>query len=330
MTTEAVAVRDAQPLALRHELTVEEILAQAAKIKQVMQQAMDEDVHYGTIPGTPKPTLYKAGAEKLCLLFRFDPQYHSVETPLDGGHLSVKSVCTLWHIASGMRMGSGEGSCSTRESKYAWRFSKRACPTCKAEAISKGSEQYGGGWYCNKKAGGCGANFKPGTDGAKEIEGQREVGKIPNPDIADQYNTVLKMANKRALVAAVLNCTAASDVFTQDLEDEDEEPRGRAQQQGGRPQQQQQSGGQGGGGQDPEAIVNDNQLKRLSAIATGQKWSDEQVHELLSKYRYNSRKEIKLRDYEAICDRLKKAPTEGLKDAVPANGAAADVQGKLA
>ena len=33
------------------------------------------------------------------------------------------------------------------------------------------------------------------------------------------YNTVLKMAKKRALVDAVLTATAASDIFTQDLED---------------------------------------------------------------------------------------------------------------
>ena len=43
--------------------------------------------------------------------------------------------------------------------------------------------------------------------------------KVENPDIADVYNTVLKMANKRALVAATLNVTAASDIFTQDVED---------------------------------------------------------------------------------------------------------------
>ena len=34
-------------------------------------------------------------------------------------------------------------------------------------------------------------------------------------------NTLLKMAQKRAMVAAVLNATAASDIFTQDLEDMD-------------------------------------------------------------------------------------------------------------
>lgn len=36
---------------------------------------------------------------------------------------------------------------------------------------------------------------------------------------ADTYNTAIKMAKKRAQVDAVLTCTAASDIFTQDLED---------------------------------------------------------------------------------------------------------------
>lgn len=40
-----------------------------------------------------------------------------------------------------------------------------------------------------------------------------------NADIADVYNTVLKMAKKRALVDAVKSTTAASDIFTQDVED---------------------------------------------------------------------------------------------------------------
>lgn len=308
-TPEAIAVRDPQQLASRYEFSVEEIIAQAQKIEDVMKRAMKEDVHYGTIPGTPKPTLYKAGAEKLLLLFRLDPQYHSTENYEEGGHLIVKSVCTLYHITTGQRFGSGEGSCSTRESKYAWRFSKRACPSCGAEAIGKSKAEFGGGWYCNKKAGGCGDGFKPGSEGAKAIEAQREVGKIPNPDIADQYNTVLKMANKRALVAAVLNCTAASDVFTQDLEDEDEagadeakrqEPRG----QGSRPQQQQQGGGQQRQ-QDPDATITENQLKRFHAIANGKKWTAEQKHELLTSFGYDSSEHIKSKDYESIVDYVK-------------------------
>lgn len=46
---------------------------------------------------------------------------------------------------------------------------------------------------------------------------------------ADMYNTCLKMAKKRAFVDAILTCTAASDCFTQDIEDDPESfgaPRG--------------------------------------------------------------------------------------------------------
>lgn len=49
--------------------------------------------------------------------------------------------------------------------------------------------------------------------------------KIENEDIADTYNTVLKMAKKRAHVDATLTVTGAADLFTQDLiEDEDDHP----------------------------------------------------------------------------------------------------------
>ena len=45
-----------------------------------------------------------------------------------------------------------------------------------------------------------------------------------NQDAYTIANTVLKMAQKRAFVAAVIKATGASDLFTQDLEDYDEVP----------------------------------------------------------------------------------------------------------
>ena len=196
-------------------LTVHDVRAQVNLIQQVMHEVMQKDQHYGVIPGTgTKPSLLKAGAEKLCLTFRLDPQYE-VEQDRDGSHLTVTSKCTLWHIPSGQRFGSGMGSCSTHESKYAYRQAARKCPNCGSEAIIKGKEEYGGGWLCFGKKGGCGAKFLE----KDEAITSQTVGRVPNEDLADQYNTVLKMANKRSLVAAVLNATAASDIFTQDIED---------------------------------------------------------------------------------------------------------------
>ena len=195
-------------------LSARSILAQVALIHDVMKNVMQPGVHYGQIPGVEKPTLLKPGAEKLCLTFRLDPQYESTER-YEGDHLFVKTKCTLYHITSGRRMGSGEGSCSTKEAKYAYRQGRRLCPACGKEAIIKGKKEYGGGWLCFKKKDGCGAKW---PEGAVEIEGQ-SVERVPNEDIADQYNTVLKMSNKRSLIAAVLNVTAASDLLTQDVED---------------------------------------------------------------------------------------------------------------
>jgi len=195
-------------------LTVLDVRAQVNLIQGIMRDVMKEGEHYGVIPGTKKPSLFKAGAEKLVLTFRFDPQYETTEK-YDGAHLTVVSKCTLYHIPSGQRFGSGMGSCSSKESKYAYRESKRKCPHCAKETIIKGKAEYGGGWLCFKKQGGCGEKF---PDGDPVIEKQ-EIGRTPNEDLADQYNTVLKMANKRSLVAAVLNTTAASDIFTQDMED---------------------------------------------------------------------------------------------------------------
>lgn len=47
--------------------------------------------------------------------------------------------------------------------------------------------------------------------------------KIENEDIADMYNTVLKIAKKRAHIDATLTVTGAADLFTQDLIEEDGE-----------------------------------------------------------------------------------------------------------
>src|SRR5437879_5771388 len=94
-------------------LTVADVRAHVNLIQHIMKEVMHKDEHYGVIPGTgTKPTLLKAGAEKLCLTFRLDPQYE-IEQKNEGAHLNIVSKCVLWHIPSGQRFGSGMGSCST-------------------------------------------------------------------------------------------------------------------------------------------------------------------------------------------------------------------------
>lgn len=68
------------------------------------------------------------------------------------------------------------------------------------------------------------------------------------------------------------------------------------------------SGGQSAHGQPLDSLITEPQLKRLMAIASGQKWTEEQIHDLLAGYQYSSRKEIRVKDYDAICEKLKFPP----------------------
>ena len=60
--------------------------------------------------------------------------------------------------------------------------------------------------------------------------------------------------------------------------------------------------------QDPEAFITEGQVRMLSAVATGHKWSDDQLHTLLSGYKVDSRKQVLEKDFNAIVNRLKQGP----------------------
>lgn len=216
---EVAEVVEEKSIVRQDELSIDQLVAQVHKIQQAMSSVMKDNEHYGVIPGTNKPTLLKPGAEKLCLLFRLAPEYGVKETWHDD-HFTVIATCRLNHITTGNFVAAGEGMCSTKESKYAYRTASRKCPACGSDAIIKGKAEYGGGWLCFKRKNGCGQKF---NDNEPAIVNQPQ-GRVPNEDIPDSYNTVLKMACKRALIAAVLNGTAASDIFTQDVGDTEVEP----------------------------------------------------------------------------------------------------------
>jgi hypothetical protein len=196
-------------------LTALEIKAQVQLIQEVMQAVMQEGYHFGIIPGTDKPTLLKPGAEKLTTTFRLAPLLHIETRDLENRHREYQVRCTLVHIPTGRVYGEGVGSCTTLEGRYRYRVAERTCPHCGRATIIKGKAEYGGGWLCFQRKGGCGAKF---AEQDPSIVSQ-SAGRIENPDLADTYNTVLKMAKKRALIDATLTATAASDIFTQDLED---------------------------------------------------------------------------------------------------------------
>ncbi len=188
-------------------------------IEKLLVEGINGD--YGEIPGTKKKTLLQPGAQKLDNLFGLIAKPVVEEKLLDwtgedhdGEPFFYFEIrCQLWR--GEYLMGEGLGSCNSWESKYRFRTAERSCPVCRRENIRK-SKTEKGGWYCWKNTGGCGATF---PEGDPSIEKQ-EVGKKPNADICDVVNTIMKMAFKRAHIAATINATSASEFFSQDVEDQ--------------------------------------------------------------------------------------------------------------
>lgn len=190
------------------------VVEQVKLVQQVMGSVMRQDEHYGIIPGTQKNCLFKSGAEKLCFTFQLTPEFEVREKEIPGGHREITVTCHLIN-ASGRRMGTGVGCCSTMESKYRYRG---------AELIATGETVPSAYWNVRKEDPsraqdliGKGRVTKKDEDGVWRIYEKGQ--KAENPDIADVYNTVLKMAKKRAHVDATITATACSDIFTQDVDD---------------------------------------------------------------------------------------------------------------
>ena len=202
-------------------MSIESAVERYNAVTEFVSRVLRKDVDYGVIPGTEKRTLLKPGAEKLTTFFGLSTRFELLERIEDwtgeglGGEPFFYYLYRCRLLRGDVLIAEGDASCNSREAKYRWREAQRACPACGQAAIIKGREEYGGGWVCFKKKGGCGAKY---PDGDQTIESQ-QTGRVFNPDIADQVNTIQKMAQKRALVGAVLLAVNASEFFTQDVED---------------------------------------------------------------------------------------------------------------
>lgn len=188
-----------------------ELKTRANMVTNIKREIMRENVHWGKVPGCgDKPTLLKNGAELLCMAFKLAPDAKVEITDLGNGHREYTVTTTLTSIVTGTPIATGLGSCSTMESKYRYRG---------AELVNTGNPVPQDYWDERDPEilGGKGFVAKKDDNGKWMIFAKGE--KKENPDIADTYNTVLKMASKRSLVDATLKATGGSCEFTQDIED---------------------------------------------------------------------------------------------------------------
>lgn len=159
--------------------SVSNIRQRIQAVQEVMRGVMKEGTHYGTIPGTPKPSLWKPGAEILSLTFRLAPI-------LDSRVVADDLECE-WAYTAYKRDGSiVEGNC------VGFFEVEASCTISNLDGapLSRCSAR------CNNR--------------------EKQYRSL---SLFEIRNTVQKMAEKRAFVSAVLLATGASDIFTQDLED---------------------------------------------------------------------------------------------------------------
>lgn len=170
-------------------------------VRKFFKSVMNKDEDFGIIPGTDKPSLLKPGAEKLLALYNFSSivKEKNEVRDLQTGYYQAQVVIQIVHRGTGIVIAEGVGEASSFESKYRyrWMYENELPKGADKEALTSKT-------FVSKKSG-------------KEYVRYR----MENADIIDQWNTVLKMAKKRALVDAALAATGTSGIFTQSEDEMD-------------------------------------------------------------------------------------------------------------
>lgn len=195
---------------------------------------LKRDVDFGVIPGTKKPSLYKAGAEKIATAYGLCQRY-SIESKIEnttGKDISFYYLirCDLVKLIDGEEhiITSAFGSANTNEKRNGFNSP----------------------W--------------------------------------DAANGTVKMAQKRALVAAAISLSSGSDMFEQDMENETYMKNASAVIEK----------------TDPEDPITAKQINRIYAIAGEAGLTAGQAKTKLIALGYASTKDIKQKDYDAVCEKI--------------------------
>lgn len=108
----------------------------------------------------------------------------------------------------------------------------------------------------------------------------------------DSANARLKMAKKRAMVDACLTVGQLSSMFSQDMENEEFMNTQAAV-------------------TDEEAVITSKQLSRLFTIAGKLGVDKRKCSEIIKSFGYESAKDVRIKDYDAICTKIEETGSKG-------------------
>lgn len=233
-------------------MSVDQFRGQYQLIHQFYDAVMQQDVDYGVIPGTgDKPTLLKPGAQKLGSMFGLAAKFEILEQINDwSGKQHDGEPFLYYRIRANLYQGerlvaTGIGSANSWEDRHRYRWmSETEVPSYldRSKLLKRTAElrefdfaidkrettgKYGKPvehWDMFAEALKSGdyetesVEFQNGRTGTRIVI-KRDAYRVPNYDVGSLDNTLLKMANKRAYIDAILYATGASSFFTQDVED---------------------------------------------------------------------------------------------------------------
>ena len=171
-------------------LSPDQVKERATWVREVTRAALTEGVDYGVIPGTEKPTLLKPGAEMLLLAAGLGFSITKIEDADSAAHQGVTYRASVRR--GDLTVAECDGYAGYDESRY----------YISAEEAER-----------------------------RERENAKKYKRAPRANKFAEYrapwNTLVKMAQKRALVGAALNAVAGSGLFvtgTDDASDPDAAP----------------------------------------------------------------------------------------------------------
>lgn len=204
----------------------ERIVERFEAIQAISKRLFKNEEHYGEpFKGSGKKVLLKAGAEVLNAAFQLFPRYDLEIRELGNGHREYIVQTEIISQVSNSQVGEGLGSCSTMEGNFRYRNIDEATsvPVPKTAWDAKNNNDIKEMKRILADAlkendielpKGAEAGFVKDGSWFVSIRGKQE-----NPDIADVYNTCLKMAKKRSHIDATLTALGISSMYTQDIDE---------------------------------------------------------------------------------------------------------------
>ena len=212
-TNQIVVAADNKPALLRPIANPAEVMAHQKEVRNFVMSALTEGKDFGTIPGTnDRKVLLKPGAEVIIAGFGVRPETTILTSEVDHNHVNkFKSV--KWTTIQ----DPGRDQKAQLKEQFPGRFRNKKVGNdwFWQESTTDEGESLGLYRYVMR-------TVLISPDGRVIGEGvgscsTMETKYIRNP--RDAENTVLKMATKRAFVAATLSTFGLSDMYTQDVED---------------------------------------------------------------------------------------------------------------